>query len=71
MRRLKKAETEAIFEQLGALGWISADLTPRNGPKSTAWIINPAVHTQFPDRAKSERERREGDKELLAGVFSR
>jgi hypothetical protein len=43
MRRLKKAEKEAIFEQLDALGWISADATPRNGPKSTAWIVNSAV----------------------------
>ena len=43
MRKLKKAEKEAIFEQLDALGWISADTTPRNGPNSTAWIVNPAV----------------------------
>jgi hypothetical protein len=43
MRKLKKAEKEAIFEQLDALGWISADTTPRNGPKSTAWIVNPAL----------------------------
>jgi hypothetical protein len=71
MRRLKKAETDKIFEQLDALGWITADLTPRNGPKSTAWTVNPLVHTQFPGRAKAERERREQDRELLSGGFKR
>jgi hypothetical protein len=74
MRGLEQSETEAIFEQLDAMGWISREQGFRFGPGRPAaatWIVNPAVHTEFADRAKAEAERRARDKALLAKVFAK
>jgi len=73
MRGLKQSETEAIFEQLDALGWISREPGVRFGPgrPTSVWIVNPSVHTEFADRAKAEAERRDRDKALLAKVFGK
>ena len=74
MRGLKQFETEAIFEQLDAMGWINREPGFRFGPGRPAaatWIVNPAVHTEFADRAKAEAERRARDRALLAKLFGK
>jgi hypothetical protein len=53
MRGLTRQETESIFEQLDALGWV----TKIPGPRPTVpahWIVNPEVHRRFVGRAERE-----------------
>ena len=67
MRKLTRRDTEAVFEQLEALGWVTR--TP--GPRLTDpphWIVNPVVHQKFAERAKEERERREATVILIKGL---
>ena len=64
MRGLARRETEAIFEQLEALGWVTR--TP--GPRHTApphWVVNPVVHQRFAERAKEAAKRRKQDGEMI------
>jgi len=64
MRGLERRETEAIFEQLEALGWVTR--TP--GPRHTApphWVVNPVVHQRFAERAKEAAKRRKQDGEMI------
>jgi hypothetical protein len=55
-RGLTRFETDKVFEQLDALGWIS----PASGKsvRVTRWAVNPEVHRLFADRAKQEVARR-------------
>jgi Protein of unknown function (DUF3987) len=64
MRGLKRHETEAIFEQLEALGWVAriAGSRPSDPPR---WIVNPAVHQRFAERAEAAKKRREQDREMI------
>ena len=58
MRRLGRRETEALFEQLEALGWVFRTPGPR--PSSPPrWRVNPTVHQQFVQKAKEEAARRQ------------
>jgi hypothetical protein len=57
MRGLNRWQTDQVFEQLDALGWV--DRVP--GPRPTDpphWLVNPEVHRLFADRAKQEAARR-------------
>jgi hypothetical protein len=68
MRKLTKAETSAVFEQLEALGWLSR--TP--GPRPTDpphWKVNPKCHQKFTARAKREAEQRQRDRDMIAAMF--
>jgi hypothetical protein len=67
MRGLDRPEIEAIFDQLDAFGWI--DRTP--GHRLTdppRWIVNPAVHVKFAERAEAEKSRRERDRKMIASL---
>jgi hypothetical protein len=65
MRRLKKKDTEEVFEQLGALGWLFPEPAPRpTDPRH--WRVNPEVHQLFTDRAGREATRRAEVRDLLA-----
>ena len=68
MRSLKQREVEGLFEQLDAFGW----LTRVPGPRPSYphhWVVNPAVHQKFAERAEAEKKRREQDRETLAALF--
>ena len=60
MRNLNKEDTDKVFDQLEALGWI--------GRFKGKWIINPTVHTKFTERADKEAKRRNAARELIAKV---
>ena len=64
MRNLKRRETEAIFEQLDAFGWVTRTPGPRPSDPPH-WIVNPAVHQKFAERAEAERKRREREREAI------
>ncbi len=57
MRKLTKRDTENIFEQLDALGWIDRVSAPRPSDPPH-WIVNPEVHRRFRERAEIEASRR-------------
>jgi hypothetical protein len=65
MRGLTKSDTETIFEQLEALGWIYRK--PGARPSSPPdWIVNPLCHQLFRDRAAKEAERRRRLREMIS-----
>ncbi len=67
MRKLERRDIETVFEQLDALGWVT--MTP--GPRRTDpphWVVNPAVHQKFTERAKSEAERRLRVREIVTAL---
>jgi hypothetical protein len=67
MRKLGRRDTEAVFEQLSALGWVTMTPGPRrNDPPH--WNVNPRVHEKFAERAKAEGVRRQHVREIIAGV---
>src|SRR5436190_17392573 len=68
MRKLERRDTEAVFEQLEALGWVVR--TP--GPRLTVpphWDVNPRVHDKFEERAKAEAERRQRDQAMILDIM--
>jgi hypothetical protein len=68
MRGLERQDIDSIFQQLDALGWISLTTGPR--PSSpTHWIVNPAVHQLFAQRAEREAVERAKQREMLAKMF--
>ena len=68
MRGLKKHETEAIFEQLEALGWVIRTPGPRPSDPPH-WMVNPVVHQKFAERAEAARKRREQDREMIGELL--
>jgi hypothetical protein len=62
MRKLTRRDTDAVFEQLEALGWV----TRVQGSRAMHWRVNPAVHTQFADRAATEAARRAAARVVIA-----
>ena len=67
MRRLSRPETEAVLDQLDALGWV--DRLPGPSPSSPPqWIVNPVVHTKFAQRAADEAERRSRERKIIAAM---
>jgi hypothetical protein len=68
MRKLERQEIAAVFDQLDALGWIDriAGHRPTDLPR---WIVNPAVHIKFAERAEAEKGRRERERETIANLI--
>jgi hypothetical protein len=67
MRGLSRPETEAILDQLDALGWV--DRVPGPRPSSPPqWIVNPVVHIKFAKRAADEAERRARERKIIAAM---
>jgi Protein of unknown function (DUF3987)/Primase C terminal 2 (PriCT-2) len=68
MRKLERRDIERIFDQLDAFGWITR--TPGFRPSDPAhWIVNPAVHQKFANRAKDEAERRRRERATISGIM--
>ena len=63
MRKLERQDTEKIFQQLEALGWVTPVLSKRE--RALHWTVNPEVHIRFAKRAKHEAERRAADHTLI------
>jgi hypothetical protein len=69
MRKLTRADTTAVLEQLEALTWLTRMPAPRlTDPPH--WKVNPKCHDRFEERAKREVARREQDREMLAAMFA-
>jgi hypothetical protein len=68
MRRLTRRETDSVFEQLSAFGWLFY-VPPKRAGDPPSWNVNPEVHRLFADRAKQEAARREEFKKLLADTL--
>ena len=69
MRRLDKKETEAVFEQLQALGWLTRKQAGRPSDPPH-WAVNPECHRLFAERAQVEAARRAEARELIAEIFN-
>jgi hypothetical protein len=69
MRRLTKRDTEVVFEQLEALGWVTRT-APTRLTDPPHWIVNEHCHQLFEKRAKEEVERRRREQATLVGVFT-
>ncbi|MGY4317226.1 DUF3987 domain-containing protein [Bradyrhizobium sp. JR3.5] len=56
MRRLSPEAGLSVFEQLEAFGWLERTPSRLRGAP-THWLVNPAVHNKFAERAKEEAAR--------------
>jgi Protein of unknown function (DUF3987) len=65
MRNLTRWDTERVFEQLEALGWLFRRPAPRPADPPH-WQVNPEVHRLFAERARQEATRRTEIRDLLA-----
>jgi hypothetical protein len=63
MRKMTRRDTNAIFEQLEAFGWIIQEQGKRYG--DVQWVVNPEVHRKFATKAKEEVERRREERALI------
>jgi hypothetical protein len=64
MRKASPKEVEEALVHLDGLGWV--DKTPGPRPSSPVhWIVNPAVHVRFADKAKEEETRRANVREIM------
>jgi hypothetical protein len=70
MRGLERRETEKIFEQLDALGWVNRVPGPRAGDPPR-WDVNREVHRLFAQRAEREASRRLSVREAIAELTRR
>jgi hypothetical protein len=64
MRRLSRQDTNAVFEQLEALGWL-ARISAKRPSDPPHWLVNPQCHQLFENRAREEAERRARVHELI------
>ena len=68
MRKLDRQGIEAVLDQLDALAWVERVPGPR--PSSPPqWVVNPAVHVKFAQRAASEKERRERERKMIGELL--
>lgn len=65
MRGLERNQIQRIFEQMEALGWLE-QAPARRAMDPPIWKVNPAVHSLYAARAKSERTRRLAAREAIA-----
>jgi Protein of unknown function (DUF3987) len=56
MRKMDRRDTESVFHQLEAFGWLNQQQGRRLG--DVQWHVNPAVHEKFAAKAEEEAERR-------------
>jgi hypothetical protein len=49
------------------LGWVDVVPSPRRG-YPPHWVVNPAVHQKFEERAKEAKERRERGREMAREI---
>jgi hypothetical protein len=68
MRALDSDEIASLLDRLTMLGWLQLGSSPA-GAKS--WVVNPAVHQKFADRAKAEAKRREDGRKMVAEALGR
>lgn len=68
MRKIAKADVLPILEQLTALNWLSEVPGPRASSDPT-YLVNPAVHTLFAERAAREKAKRDSAKRALDEMF--
>ncbi len=59
-------ELLAVLTGLEAFGWLRPLPAPATSPHPTRWAVNPAVHTDFAARAKSERSTRKEQHDRIA-----
>ena len=72
MRRLTERDTEQVFEQLEALGWVNRAPGGRTSRAGTLhWLVNPLVHTRFGDRAAKEIARRTAAREMILNTVQK
>jgi hypothetical protein len=64
MRRLSHRETEEVFEQLEALGWLTQTPAPRPSDPPH-WLVNPKCHQLFAERAHMETHRRQEVRKMV------
>ena len=68
--KLDNWNIQKLFEQLFALGWLLNVESRRSNDPGT-WIVNPAVHALFTDRAAAEIARREAGRETVTRLRNR
>jgi len=69
MRKLKKNDVDAVFDQLHAMGWIDRTPDLRPGRRTeTIWTVNPRVHFEHAGRAKDEAERRSRNQKMIVEI---
>jgi hypothetical protein len=69
MRKAASREVQEALEHLEALGWL--DRAPEPGPRPsspTRWLVNPAVHFKFAERAKEEERRRKSVRKIMLAL---
>ena len=68
MRKVPTHEMATLFEHLEALGWVDRAAGPyQKAPLH--WVVNPAVHVKFAEKAESEAERRANAREMIADIL--
>lgn len=68
MRRLSPEAGLAVFEQLEAFGWLERTPSRLRGAPAH-WLVNPAVHQKFAERAKDEAARRAEVRRTIADAL--
>jgi hypothetical protein len=67
-RGLDRRKVEPILEQLESLGWLVRN--PANvRSSSSAWLVNPLVHSRFEAAAAEARVRAKAHQDLLSAVY--
>jgi hypothetical protein len=69
MRGLTRHETEQVFEQLEALGWLTRTPGPRPSD-APHWLVNEHCHQLFAERAAAEAARRLELREIIRDYVS-
>lgn len=67
MRAIREQDIRPLLEQLAALGWL--EMVP--GPRPTQpphWLVNPAVHARFADRASGEGAKRKEARKIFQNL---
>src|SRR5262249_13540893 len=67
MRRMDRRDTDSVFHQLEAFGWLRKHEGLRQG--DVRWLVNPAVHDRFAAKAAEEAKRREQARAEIAAAL--
>lgn len=66
----KRKELLDVMASLETMGWVRAEPAP-DGRPTVAWLVNPAVHSVFVERAKRERAEREATREHIRETLAK